>query len=156
MSTGKKIGFGCGGCLGVLLLLALMGGCMAALSGDTTAAPPAATSTPDTDEAAVEETEDEPVEEAAAEEPAEEESSSTIGNGVHQVGSDISPGVYTTDGPDPDSIMPMCYYARLSGLSGELDDIITNNNIEGPGTVEVSEGDAALELSGGCEWTLQE
>ncbi|PWV45062.1 MULTISPECIES: DUF4352 domain-containing protein [Nocardiopsis] len=66
MSTGKKVGFGCGGCLGVLLFLALIGGCMSLVSGDDAAAPPAATSSPDTEEAAVEETEE------AEEEPAEE------------------------------------------------------------------------------------
>ncbi|WP_026119337.1 DUF4352 domain-containing protein [Nocardiopsis ganjiahuensis] len=66
MSTGGKIGLGCGGCLGLLLILALMGGCMAALSGDTApAAPPAASSSPDTEESAAEEVEEEPAEEVS-------------------------------------------------------------------------------------------
>jgi hypothetical protein len=66
MSTGKKIGIGCGGCLGLLLFLALLGGCMAMLSGDdTAAAPPAATASPDTEDAAVEEVEEEPAEDAS-------------------------------------------------------------------------------------------
>ncbi|WP_150252448.1 hypothetical protein [Nocardiopsis deserti] len=170
MSTGKKIGLGCGGCLGVILFLLLLGGCMAALSGDdldSGASEPAATQEEAGGEEAGEAAAEEPAEETAAEEPATEEAveeetaeeepeaPSAIGNGIHRVGEDIEPGTYTTDGPDPDSILPMCYYARLSGLSGELDDIIANNNIEGPGSVVVQEGDAALELSGGCEWTLE-
>ncbi|WP_159944405.1 MULTISPECIES: hypothetical protein [unclassified Nocardiopsis] len=152
---GGKIGLGCGGCLGVLLVLFLFAGCVAALSGGgeagSTGERPSETAgapreTPEEEEAA-------PAEEAPEE---EEEGPATIGNGVHRVGEDIGPGTYTTDGPDPDDLFPMCYYARLSGLSGELDDIIANNNIEGPGSVVVEEGDTALELSGGCEWTLQE
>ncbi|MFJ9557634.1 hypothetical protein ACIRPH_27815 [Nocardiopsis sp. NPDC101807] len=158
MSTGAKIGLGCGGCLGVSLLLFLFVGCVAVIGSDTPEAssPPAATATTEeeVDEATSEETEEE-VEEEPEEEPVEEDTS-TIGDGIHQVGSGIAPGVYTTDGPNPDDLLPMCYYARLSGLSGEFDEIITNNNIEGPGTLEVAESDAALELSGGCEWTLQD
>ena len=161
MSTGRKIGLGCGGCLGFLLVLFMFAGCMAALSGDTS---PAQEGSAETRQEATEPEEDitENEEEQVEEEPEEEEEPepepegpAAIGNGVHRVGDDIEPGTYSTDGPDPDGILPMCYYARLSGLSGEFDDIITNNNIEGPGTVVVADGDAALELSGGCEWTLQ-
>lgn len=164
MSTGKKFGLGCGG---ILLVLFLFGGCVAAISGgdsDEGSREPAIAreeteSEEKVEEAAAEDTEETVEEEAAAEEgpePEEEsEASATVGNGVHRVGEDIEPGTYTTDGPDPDDFMPMCYYARLSGLSGEFDDIIANNNIEGPGSVVVQESDAALELSGGCEWTLQ-
>jgi hypothetical protein len=67
MSTGKKIGLGCGGCLGVLLFLLLLGGCVAALGGgdlDGGAPEPAATR---------EEAGGETAGEAAAEEPAVEE-----------------------------------------------------------------------------------
>jgi hypothetical protein len=72
MSTGKKIGLGCGGCLGVLLFLLLLGGCMAALSGDDLdggAPQPAATQ----EEAGGGTAREEPAEETAAEEPAAEE-----------------------------------------------------------------------------------
>lgn len=165
MSTGAKIGIGCGGCFGIFLILFMFVGCVSVLSSDNgSSSEPVAESSPteETEEETVEEEdededeEEEPAEEEAEEEPVEEEAPATVSDGIHRVGDDIDPGLYTTDGPDPDSIVPMCYYARLSGLSGELDDIITNNNIEGSGTVEVSEGDEALELSGGCEWTLQD
>lgn len=169
MSTGKKIGGGCGGCLGLLLVLFMFAGCVSVLSSDTSsgqggdaavreeATEPEEDASEAEDDQAEEEPQEEEAEEAAEEpEPEPEpETSATIGNGIHQVGNDIEPGTYSTDGPDPDDLFPFCYYARLSGLSGELDDIIANNNIEGPGTVVVAEGDVALELSGGCEWTLQ-
>ena len=164
MSTGKKFGIGCGGRAVAFILFFMMAGCMAAIGGST-ASSPEVSSSPSGEEAAVEETDDEPTEEEeeeaeeepVEEEPAEEEpASTTIGSGVHQVGTDIEPGTYSTDGPDQSDIVPTCYYARLSGLSGEFDDIIANNILEGPGTVQVSEGDVALELTGSCEWTLQE
>ncbi|MBB5490787.1 hypothetical protein [Nocardiopsis metallicus] len=166
MSTGKKIGAGCGGCLGLLLILFMFAGCLSVLSGDASSGQGGDASvreeSTEPEEDASEQTEEAPEdepreeEEAAESEPEPEpEVSATIGNGIHQVGDDIEPGTYSTGGPDPDDLFPFCYYARLSGLSGELDDIISNNNIEGPGTVVVAEGDVALELSGGCEWTLQ-
>lgn len=171
ISTGGKVGIGCGGCLGVLLLLLMFAGCVSVMTTDTsstrdTEADAAEEAEPAEEEAADDEDEDEEEteeeeeaeEEAAAEEEAEEEAedtADTIGNGVHRVGEDIEPGTYSTGGPDADALVPNCYYARLSGLSGELDDIISNNNIDGPGTVVVEEGDTALELSGGCEWTLE-
>ncbi|MEU4785023.1 DUF4352 domain-containing protein [Nocardiopsis alba] len=57
MSTGKKIGLGCGGCLGLLLILGLLGACVSALAGgDSSSTPPAATSSaPEAEEAAAEE-----------------------------------------------------------------------------------------------------
>lgn len=164
MSTGKKFGIGCGGCAVAFVLFFMMAGCMAAIGGST-ASSPEVSSSPSVEEAAAEETDDEPAEEEeeeaeeepVEEEPAEEEpASTTIGSGVHQVGTDIEPGTYSTDGPDQSDIVPTCYYARLSGLSGEFDDIIANNILEGPGTVQVAEGDVALELTGSCEWILQE
>lgn len=157
MSTGGKIGIGCGGCLGLLLILFMFAGCVSALSGDTPSTDGGDSSArEEATEPAEETTETEEEEPEESEEPEPEpESPSTIGNGIHRVGDDIEPGTYTTDGVDPDGLFPFCYYAWLSGLSGELEDIIANNNIEGPGTVVVAEGDAALELSGDCEWTLE-
>lgn len=159
MSTGAKIAaFGCG--IPVLLFVLLVGCGVVLTAGEDGAGDTSATESAPSPEAAEEEAPEEDVEEVAEEateeEAPEEEGPATVSDGVHQVGADIEPGVYTTDGPDSGSIIPNCYYARLSGLSGEFEDIISNNNTEGAGTVEVSESDAALELSGGCEWTLQE
>ena len=40
--------------------------------------------------------------------------------------------------------MDSCYWGRLSGLSGDLDDIIANDNANGPFYVTVMESDVAL------------
>jgi hypothetical protein len=68
MSTGGKIGLGCGGCLGVLLILGLLVACVSVLSDDSAAPPaPTASSAEDApeDTAAEEEPADEPAEDAA-------------------------------------------------------------------------------------------
>ncbi|MCK9869512.1 DUF4352 domain-containing protein [Nocardiopsis dassonvillei] len=76
MSTGKKIGLGCGGCLGVLLFLLLLVGCMAVLGGDdldSGASEPSATREEAGGETAGGSAAEEADEEIAAEEPAAEE-----------------------------------------------------------------------------------
>jgi hypothetical protein len=90
-------------------------------------------------------------EQAEAQAQAEAEATS-FGPGVHVVGTDIQPGTYRTDGPGGGQL-DLCYWARLSGLSGEFDDIITNGVPQGPATVEIAGSDAAFETSG-CEWEL--
>lgn len=89
-------------------------------------------------------------EEAEAQAEAEAEAAG-IGPGVHVVGTDIAAGTYRTAGPS-DSAIPNCYWARLSGLSGELDEIITNGLPQGPATVQIQESDAAFETSGCERW----
>ena len=71
------------------------------------------------------------------------------GEGTFVVGEDLQPGTYRTEGQDG------CYWARLSGLGGGLEDIIANDNTDGPVTIEVSPGDRALELSGCGEFVRQ-
>ena len=64
-----------------------------------------------------------------------------FGPGTHMVGSDVQPGVYETgivEGPFG------CYWERLSGLSGEIDDIIANGNVAGHDVVEIMDGDVAF------------
>jgi hypothetical protein len=64
-----------------------------------------------------------------------------FGAGTHMVGDDVQPGVYETgivEGPFG------CYWERLSGLSGELDDIIANGNVAGHDVVEIMDGDVAF------------
>lgn len=154
MSTGKKIGISCAGCAGLTIMLALvLGACGAVIgAGEDTAGGPAPAET----SAASTEKPEEPAKEEKSK-PAKEtepESGGTISDGVHLVGDDIDPGTWRTDGPGPDSLAGMCYWARLSDTSGELDGIIANQNIQGSGVVSVSDSDVALELSGGCEWEL--
>jgi len=66
-----------------------------------------------------------------------------VKTGVHLVGSDIQPGVYVRQAGE------QCYWARLSGLTGDLDSIIANENSEGQIYIEVQPSDVALET--GCD-----
>ncbi|MGH8909038.1 MAG: hypothetical protein ACRD0K_21730 [Egibacteraceae bacterium] len=67
------------------------------------------------------------------------------GPGTYEVGADIQPGTWRS----PQS----CYWARLSGLSGEFGDIIANGGNEGgPAVVQIAESDAAFQTSCGG-WT---
>lgn len=76
----------------------------------------------------------------AAEEPVEEEPAgplTSIGEGTYLVGEDVKAGSYKTDGPTGD----MCYWARRSDDSGELDAIIANDIVKGPGRVTLKKGE---------------
>jgi hypothetical protein len=77
-----------------------------------------------------------------------------VGEGVWAVGDEIAPGTYTTDATDGD-VFDSCYWARLSGFSGEFGEIIANDIVEAGarGRVEISASDAGVEFSGDCVWT---
>lgn len=68
-------------------------------------------------------------------------------DGVFQIPTDVKPGTYKTAGQSGG-----CYYARLSGLD-TVDDIISNDNSDGPMIVTISASDKAFDASGGCDWT---
>jgi hypothetical protein len=71
----------------------------------------------------------------------------TFGDGIHQVGRDIQPGQYHTDGA-----LGGCYYALMTAPSGPgVDHIIDNNNINGPATLVIDS--PYFETNGGCSWT---
>lgn len=70
------------------------------------------------------------------------------GSGIYLVGEDIKPGTYRSDGA-------RCYWARLSGTSGEFEHIIANDNVEGTAYVTIAESDVAFETSRCGEWKLQ-
>jgi hypothetical protein len=63
-----------------------------------------------------------------------------FGAGIQVVGEDVEPGVYETGIVGTRG----CYWERLSGLSGEFDDIITNGNVSNHDVVEIAEDDAAF------------
>ncbi|MFD6814528.1 hypothetical protein [Enteractinococcus coprophilus] len=70
------------------------------------------------------------------------------GSGIYLIGEDIKPGTYRSDGS-------RCYWARLSGTSGEFEHIIANDNVEGTAYVTIAESDVAFETSRCGEWKLQ-
>ncbi len=72
------------------------------------------------------------------------------GTGLFLVGEDVQPGTYRGDGSGG-----MCYWARLSGTSGELGDVIANGLPDGPTVVTIRESDVAFETQGCADWVRQ-
>jgi hypothetical protein len=71
-----------------------------------------------------------------------------FGNGTHQVGSDIQPGTYRTrSGADG------CYFARLKGFGGGLDDLIANENTNDPAVVTIAATDKGFQSTRCARWT---
>ena len=74
--------------------------------------------------------------------------SAAFGEGVYIVGVDILPGTYRNAGT------ASCYWARLSGFSGSLDDIIANSNVDGPAVVTIQATDTGFESIRCGTWAL--
>jgi type II secretory pathway pseudopilin PulG len=72
----------------------------------------------------------------------------TFTDGTFQVGSDIQPGTYRTQTGSPG-----CYYARLSGFTGTIDDILANNNTDNPAIVTILPSDKGFESKRCGTWT---
>jgi hypothetical protein len=71
----------------------------------------------------------------------------SVSAGTYEVGDQIQPGTYSTGGGS------FCYWARLKAADGELDSIIANSIVQGPGTMTIKSSDKYVELSGDCTWT---
>lgn len=92
-----------------------------------------------------------PAEPAPPEDPAAPggpaEGAGTIdGDGTYLVGADIEPGTYRSAGADT------CYWARLSGTSGNFEEIIANNFGAGQQVVTIDPTDAAFETTMCGSW----
>lgn len=74
----------------------------------------------------------------------------TFGSGIWRVGIDIPAGTYRM----PTS-QQFCYWARLSGFSGQLDDIIANNFTNVHQIVTISPTDVGFESDDCGTWTNQ-
>ena len=99
-----------------------------------------------------EEPEPEPVDEEPApapEEPEPDPEPQGFGNGTYVVGEDVEPGTYRSSGTS------LCYWARLSGFGGQLDDIIANGN-NTPEIVTIAASDEGFETSGCGTWVAVE
>ncbi len=66
--------------------------------------------------------------------------------GTLMVGRDIHPGTWRG------TAIGSCYWARLSGFSGEFGDIITNNNVDEGAkfTITIKSTDKGLEIDSDC------
>jgi hypothetical protein len=71
-----------------------------------------------------------------------------FGDGTHVVGKDIQPGTYRTRTGSSG-----CYYSRLSGFSGELSEIITNENTDYPAVIAIGATDKGFKSSRCGKWT---
>ena len=72
-----------------------------------------------------------------------------FGDGTHIVGTNIEPGTYRNAGGR------FCYWARLSGFSGEFDDILANGTLEGvSGVVTIKASDTGFNSQGCGNWYL--
>jgi hypothetical protein len=72
----------------------------------------------------------------------------TFQDGTFIVGTDIQPGTYRTrSGPSG------CYFARLKGFGGSLDDILANENTDAPAVVTIAPTDKGFESSRCGTWT---
>lgn len=69
-------------------------------------------------------------------------------DGNHIVGTDIQPGTYRTR-----NAMSGCYYSRLSGFGGTLDEIISNENTSAPAVVTISATDKGFKSTRCGTWT---
>lgn len=72
-----------------------------------------------------------------------------FGDGTFQVGKDIQPGTYRTRVGSSN-----CYYERLKGFGGTVDDIIANNNTNAPAIVTIATTDMGFTSQGCGTWTM--
>src|SRR6266487_1920953 len=70
-----------------------------------------------------------------------------FGDGTFVVGKDIKPGTYKSGGQQG------CYYARLSGFGGTVDDIISNANTDTAAIVTISASDKGFQSDSCGTWT---
>ena len=70
---------------------------------------------------------------------------SGFGNGTHAVPSDVQPGTYRSTG------RATCYWMRMAGFGGELNDIIANGN-NAPEIVTIKARDAGFQTQGCGRW----
>jgi hypothetical protein len=70
----------------------------------------------------------------------------SFGDGQYAVPQQVKPGTYATQGGEN------CYWARLKGFSGNLEDIAANGNPTGPARVTIARTDKGFETQGCGEW----
>jgi hypothetical protein len=69
-------------------------------------------------------------------------------DGTYIVGTDVAAGTWRSTGGD------LCYWARLSGFGGTLNDIVANDNAHGgPAIVTIAGSDIGFATSGCGSWS---
>jgi hypothetical protein len=69
-----------------------------------------------------------------------------VGPGTFAVGPQLAPGRWRSDGQD------LCYWERLSGLTGTLDEVLASGTVTGPAEVDVLPTDVAFGSLGCGTW----
>ncbi len=73
----------------------------------------------------------------------------TFEDGTQEIGTDVQPGTYRLREP-----AEFCYWARLKGFDGSLDEIIANDNVVSAyAVVTIGKNDVGFESSGCGEWS---
>lgn len=68
------------------------------------------------------------------------------GSGIYEVGSDVKPGLYRSEGGG--------YWERLKDASGDFEAILANANPTGQSYVQIKKSDGYFSTSGNGEWVL--
>ena len=76
-----------------------------------------------------------------------------FGSGIQVVGEDVHAGIYETEILG-DGVFDGCYWERLSGFSGDFDELIANNIAMGHDVVEIVDSDAAFDSDCGSWYEL--
>lgn len=76
-----------------------------------------------------------------------------FGSGIQVVGEDVQAGIYETEILG-DGVFDGCYWERLSGFSGDFDELIANNIAVGHDVVEIMDSDAAFDSDCGSWYEL--
>jgi hypothetical protein len=71
----------------------------------------------------------------------------SFGSGMQVVGADITPATYRSMGGDS------CYWERLSGFGGTLDEIVANENAAGPTVVTIAATDKGFSSTRCSRWS---
>jgi hypothetical protein len=70
----------------------------------------------------------------------------SFGDGTHQVPQQVSPGTYR-------NLSSGCYWERLKGFGGTINDILANDNTRGPAIVTIKSGDIGFTSRRCGTWT---
>ena len=128
--------WGCGG----LIVLAILIGVCGSLANSGNNGNTASSSTPTPTSA--------PSSAATATAAAPKPQFVVIHDGAWRVGQDVQPGTYRTRTGSRG-----CYFDRLSGFSGQLADILANENEDGPAVITIGPDDKGFDSKRCATWT---
>jgi hypothetical protein len=80
-------------------------------------------------------------------------SKTSFGDGTFIVGTDVTPGTYKSDGSGAGSAK--CFWARLSGFGGSLNETTQNNVESNPAMVVIRDTDKGFQSSFCGTWARQ-